>query len=254
MSMLVNEIHIYNRSIFRRNLQTNHINDDRYIFLWRDNQICPVDVVDRCNLGLIPSSELSWPIACRTLRSEDSRFHGLLDIIRNLRPTKQNELRILLLGLDNAGKTTLLKVLASEDITNITPTQGFNIKSVQSTGFKLNVWDIGGQRKIRPYWRNYFENTDVLIYVIDSSDRKRFDETNQELFELLEEEKLHDVPLLVFANKQDLLNAAKASDITDGLSLHQIRDRPWQIQGCSAYTKEGVKEGLEWVSKTVTKK
>jgi hypothetical protein len=61
------------------------------------------------------------------------------------------------------------------------------------------------------------------------------------LAELLEEEKLRGVPLLIFANKQDLLNAAKASDITDGLSLHQIRDRPWQIQGCSAYTKEGVK-------------
>lgn len=73
------------------------------------------------------------------------------------------ELRLLLLGLDNAGKTTLLKKLASEDIAHITPTQGFNIKSVQSEGFKLNVWDIGGQRKIRPYWRNYFENTDVLV-------------------------------------------------------------------------------------------
>lgn len=72
-------------------------------------------------------------------------------------------MRILLLGLDNAGKTTLLKHLANEDINHITPTQGFNIKSVQSTGFKLNVWDIGGQRKIRPYWRNYFENTDVLV-------------------------------------------------------------------------------------------
>ena len=60
-------------------------------------------------------------------------------------------------GLDNAGKTTLLKTLASEDVSQITPTQGFNIKSVQSDGFKLNVWDIGGQRKIRPYWRNYFE-------------------------------------------------------------------------------------------------
>ena len=59
--------------------------------------------------------------------------------------------------------------------------QGFNIKSVQSEGFKLNVWDIGGQRKIRPYWRNYFENTDVLIYVIDSADQKRFEETGQEL-------------------------------------------------------------------------
>ncbi|VDK83576.1 unnamed protein product, partial [Litomosoides sigmodontis] len=80
-------------------------------------------------------------------------------------------------SLDNAGKTTILKNLASEDIRHITPTQGFNIKSVVSDDVKLNVWDIGGQRKIRPYWKNYFENTDVLIYVIDSCDRKRFDET-----------------------------------------------------------------------------
>lgn len=80
-----------------------------------------------------------------------------------MKSSPDKELRILLLGLDNAGKTTLLKKLASEDVTHITPTQGFNIKSVQTDGFKLNVWDIGGQRKIRPYWRNYFENTDVLV-------------------------------------------------------------------------------------------
>ncbi|CAF0841856.1 unnamed protein product [Didymodactylos carnosus] len=176
---------------------------------------------------------------------------GLLSLLRKLRSNPQDELRILLLGLDNAGKTTLLKVLASEDISHITPTQGFNIKSVASNGFKLNVWDIGGQRRIRPFWRNYFENTDVLIYVIDSADRKRFEETSLELSELLEEEKLVNVPLLVFANKQDLLNAATSSEITDGLALHTIRDRSWQIQGCSAYTKEGVTDGLEWVSKTV---
>ena len=82
---------------------------------------------------------------------------GLLSILRKLKSSPEKELRILLLGLDNAGKTTLLKQLASEDVSHITPTQGFNIKSVQSEGFKLNVWDIGGQRKIRPYWRNYFE-------------------------------------------------------------------------------------------------
>ena len=100
---------------------------------------------------------------------------------RKLKSSPDRELRILLLGLDNAGKTTILKTLASEDISTITPTQGFNIKSVQSEGFKLNVWDIGGQRKIRPYWRNYFDNTDILIYVIDSADTKRFEETEQEL-------------------------------------------------------------------------
>nr|XP_054493627.1 ADP-ribosylation factor-like protein 3 isoform X3 [Agelaius phoeniceus] len=117
---------------------------------------------------------------------------------------------------------------------------GFNIKSVQSQGFKLNVWDIGGQRKIRPYWRNYFENTDILIYVIDSADRKRFEETGQELAELLDEEKLSGVPVLIFANKQDLLTAAPASEIAEGLNLHTIRDRVWQIQSCSALSGEGV--------------
>ncbi|KAH8875039.1 ADP-ribosylation factor-like protein 3 [Schistosoma japonicum] len=91
---------------------------------------------------------------------------GLLNLLRRLKSKPEQELRILLLGLDNAGKTTLLKHLASEDISQTTPTQGFNIKSVQSQGFKLNVWDIGGQRKIRPYWKNYFENTDILIVQI----------------------------------------------------------------------------------------
>lgn len=90
-------------------------------------------------------------------------MQGLLSILRRFRSNPVRELRILLLGLDNAGKTTLLKKLASEDISHITPTQGFNIKSVQTEGIKLNVWDIGGQRKLRPYWRNYFANTDVLV-------------------------------------------------------------------------------------------
>ncbi|XP_036592157.1 ADP-ribosylation factor-like protein 3 isoform X2 [Trichosurus vulpecula] len=132
--------------------------------------------------------------------------------------------------------------------------EGFNIKSVQSQGFKLNVWDIGGQRKIRPYWRNYFENTDVLIYVIDSADRKRFEETGQELAELLDEEKLSGVPVLIFANKQDLLTAAPASEIAEGLNLHTIRDRVWQIQSCSALTAEGVQDGMNWVCKNVNAK
>ncbi|XP_029372349.1 ADP-ribosylation factor-like protein 3 isoform X1 [Echeneis naucrates] len=165
---------------------------------------------------------------------------GLLSILRRLKQAPEQEVRLLLLGLDNAGKTTLLKQMSAEDINHITPTQGFNIKSVQSSGFKLNVWDIGGQRKIRPYWRNYFENTDVLIYVIDSSDRKRFEETSLELAELLEEEKLAAVPLLIFANKQDLMTATPASELAESLHLHTIRDRMWQVQACSALTAEGV--------------
>uniref|UniRef100_A0A915E6M2 ADP-ribosylation factor-like protein 3 n=1 Tax=Ditylenchus dipsaci TaxID=166011 RepID=A0A915E6M2_9BILA len=98
---------------------------------------------------------------------------------------------------------------------------------------------------------NYFDNTDVLIYVIDSGDKKRFDETALELQELLEEEKLRKVPVLIFANKQDLLTAAKASEIADGLQLIKIRDRSWQIQACSAISGEGIKDGMEWISKNI---
>lgn len=107
-----------------------------------------------------------------------------MSLLRKIRPNPEKEARILLLGLDNAGKTTLLKQLASEEVTQVspwslfliylhklkyplqvTPTAGFNIKSVAAEGVKLNVWDIGGQSKIRPYWKNYFDNTDVLVSI-----------------------------------------------------------------------------------------
>ncbi|KAI1898455.1 hypothetical protein AGOR_G00072530 [Albula goreensis] len=148
---------------------------------------------------------------------------GLFSVIEKLKGSTEQELRIVLLGLDNAGKTTLLKKLASEDVNTITPTQGFNIKSVASNGMKLNVWDIGGQRKIRSFWKKYLDNTDLL-----------------ELSELVDEENLKGVPILIFANKQDLATASPASEIAEGLNLHTYRDREWQIQACSALSGEGV--------------
>ena len=114
---------------------------------------------------------------------------GLLEFLKNLRKTDK-EARILVLGLDNAGKTCCLKRLSEEDTKNVMPTKGFNIKSLSQEGFKLNMWDIGGQTSIRPYWRNYFQETDAVLYVVDSADRKRLEETGLELSLLLEEVKL----------------------------------------------------------------
>eukprot|EP01039_Chlorochromonas_danica_P010961 gene10961-12187_t len=171
---------------------------------------------------------------------------GLLTLLRKLKKSDQ-EARLLVLGLDNSGKTTILKKLSDEDISQIMPTQGFNIKSLMHDGFKLNVWDIGGQKSIRPYWRNYYDQTDALVYVIDSADRRRMEETSVELQQLLDEEKLSHVPLLVLANKQDLLNALSPAEITAELNLNELRDRTWNILPCSAKTGEGLQESMEWL-------
>eukprot|EP00744_Colponema_vietnamica_P007381 GILI01010629.1.p1 GENE.GILI01010629.1~~GILI01010629.1.p1 ORF type:complete len:206 (+),score=48.25 GILI01010629.1:74-619(+) len=177
----------------------------------------------------------------------------LAALLRRFRKPER-EVRLLVLGLDNAGKTTILKKLADEDITHIMPTQGFNIKSVSHHGLKLNVWDVGGQRAIRPYWKNYFDGAEALIFVVDSSDRRRLEETTSELVQLLSEDKLAGIPLLVFANKQDLIQAVPANEIADLLNLHAIRDRPWQIQACSGKSGEGLEDGLEYIANTITSK
>merc|ERR1719161_2937735 len=105
---------------------------------------------------------------------------GLLNLLRTLKRTDK-QARILVLGLDNSGKTTILKALSEEDISTIMPTQGFNIKSLTQDGFKLNVWDIGGQKAIRPYWKNYYKNTDSLVFVVDSADKRRLKEAAEQL-------------------------------------------------------------------------
>ena len=177
---------------------------------------------------------------------------GLLSTLRGLKKT-EGEMRVLMLGLDNSGKTTALKQLAGEDINTITPTQGFNIKSVQTEGIKLNMWDIGGQKHIRPYWKNYYPNTDGIIYIVDSSDNRRFDEAAEELEDLTGQEDLEGVPILVLANKQDLLNSANAAAVMEALELTSLKGRWIHVEGCSAKTGEKLSEGLEKLTEQINK-
>lgn len=158
-----------------------------------------------------------------------------------------------MLGLDNAGKTTILKGLAGEDPSHVMPTQGFNIKGVSKDGVTLNMWDIGGQKTIRPYWSNYFDGSDGLIFVVDSSDNRRLEESAMELRDLLAEDKLANVPLLVFANKQDLSTAVQdTSELLEAMGLdrdgHFAGERTWTIVACSAKSGEGLQEGLDWLT------
>ena len=113
---------------------------------------------------------------------------GLLTIIKKLKRVEK-ETRLLILGLDNAGKTTIVAKLSGQDTSFISPTLGFNISTLTQSDYKLNLWDIGGQKSIRSYWRNYFESTDGLVWVVDSGDRlDRLLDCKKELHSLLLEE------------------------------------------------------------------
>ncbi|RNA21446.1 ADP-ribosylation factor 2 [Brachionus plicatilis] len=171
---------------------------------------------------------------------------GLLTILKKMKQ-EEKEMRILMLGLDNAGKTTILKKFNGEDINTISPTLGFNIKTLEHKNFKLNVWDVGGQKSLRSYWRNYFESTDGLVWVVDSADKLRMADCKQELHSLLQEERLAGATLLVFANKQDIPGSLTSEEIRKLLDLDNITTHHWQIQGCSAVTGENLVEGIDWL-------
>ncbi|KAF8033523.1 hypothetical protein BT93_D2196 [Corymbia citriodora subsp. variegata] len=114
--------------------------------------------------------------------------------------------------------------------------------------YTLNIWDVGGQKTIRSYWRNYFEQTDGLIWVVDSSDLRRLDDCKMELDNLLKEERLSGASLLIFANKQDIKGALTPAEIAKVLNLEAMdKTRHWKIVGCSAYTGEGLLEGFDWL-------
>eukprot|EP00928_Gymnodinium_smaydae_P040535 TRINITY_DN2747_c0_g1_i1.p1 TRINITY_DN2747_c0_g1~~TRINITY_DN2747_c0_g1_i1.p1 ORF type:complete len:206 (-),score=43.34 TRINITY_DN2747_c0_g1_i1:67-621(-) len=171
---------------------------------------------------------------------------GLLKILRKMKQ-QEKEIRILMVGLDNAGKTTILKKFNGESIDTISPTLGFNIKTLEYEGYKLNIWDVGGQKTIRSYWRNYFEATDGLVWVVDSADRERLADCKAELHQILQEERLAGATLLIFANKQDLPGALPPAEIRDFLALDDGMRRHWCILGCSAYTGEGLLDGVRWL-------
>jgi len=163
-------------------------------------------------------------------------------------------MRILMVGLDAAGKTTILYKLKLGEIVTTIPTIGFNVETVEYKNINFTVWDVGGQDKIRPLWRHYFQNTQGLIFVVDSNDRERINEAHEELNKMLNEDELREAAVLIFANKQDLPNAMSVAEITDKLGLHSLRSRKWYIQSTCATSGDGLYEGLDWLSNVLSGK
>ncbi|GKT23306.1 ADP-ribosylation factor 2 [Aduncisulcus paluster] len=169
----------------------------------------------------------------------------------------KKEFRIVMVGLDAAGKTTILYKLKLGDIVTTIPTIGFNVETVEYRKINFTVWDVGGQHKIRPLWRHYYQGANAIIYVVDSNDRdpERLEEAREELHRMLAEEDLREACLLVFANKQDLPNALSPEDLAKHLQIYEIRgERPVYMQAACAKTGEGLYQGFDWLRDQLMKK
>ncbi|KAF6014777.1 hypothetical protein HII12_001194 [Brettanomyces bruxellensis] len=181
---------------------------------------------------------------------------GLLSIIRKQK-LKEKEIRVLMLGLDNSGKTTIVKSLLHKDIKAISPTMGFNIDTVNYGGFNINIWDIGGQTSLRTFWYNYFEKTDFLVWVIDASSLHRLSENFTEFEKVLQEDRIAGCELLILINKIDTYNGDQEKlkkHVVETLQLDKIRNHKWQLLCCSAYSGENLQDALNWIVRSYENK
>ncbi|XP_062587604.1 uncharacterized protein LOC134249252 [Saccostrea cucullata] len=160
--------------------------------------------------------------------------------------------RIIMLGLDNSGKTTILyKLKLNEHIRDI-PTVGFNVETLSPVkGVTFTVFDVGGQERLRSLWRHYYQGSEGLVYVVDSNDRERIEESRKELFGILQDDDMNGVPVVIIANKQDLPNAIRTPEMTEMMCLHKLTSRKWFIQSAVATTGEGIYESMKELSAMV---
>eukprot|EP01104_Vermistella_antarctica_P009686 TRINITY_DN250_c0_g3_i1.p1 TRINITY_DN250_c0_g3~~TRINITY_DN250_c0_g3_i1.p1 ORF type:complete len:175 (+),score=30.73 TRINITY_DN250_c0_g3_i1:227-751(+) len=158
------------------------------------------------------------------------------------------EMRVLMLGLDAAGKTTILYKLKLGQGVSTIPTVGFNVETVTFKKVKFNVWDVGGQDKIRPLWRHYYAGTQALVFVVDSADRDRIDEARQELHRIINDREMKEAILLVLANKNDLPNVMDTEEVAERLELSKLKDRSCFVQSTCAVSGDGLLDGLTWLN------
>lgn len=184
---------------------------------------------------------------------------GLLSIIKKQK-AKDHEIRVLMLGLDNAGKTTIVTSILGLPISTVSPTMGFEIKTIPYNGFNLNIWDIGGQTTLRGFWGNYFDKTDIVVWVIDCLSLERLNESFTELKQkVIEQDRLTGIKLLILINKVDLYGKSSTEDgevkslvenIASLLKLHEhVPDKSsWEILPVSGKSGYGIHDVLNWLT------
>jgi len=176
---------------------------------------------------------------------------GLLDKISNLLSSKKKDANVLIVGLDNSGKSSIINHFKNSDLkaVSINPTVGFNVEKFTVKSLNLTCNDMSGQTRYRNLWEHYYGETDGIVFVVDSSDRMRIVVSKEELSSMLDHPVLknRNVPILFFANKIDIKTSINLNDIRKELELESIRNKSWHIFECSAHNGNGIENGFEWL-------
>lgn len=159
----------------------------------------------------------------------------------------QKRFKITIIGLDNAGKTTALYRLLNGVVVNTQPTVGSNVETIEHNNVRLQCWDLAGQTAFRKGWNTFFQGTDAILFIVDSSDRARIGEARSELFRVLEDDVTEKCCVLVLANKQDLPNCLSLNEVMENLQLSDIKEHEWSILPACSLTGQGLDEAVDWL-------
>ncbi|CDW85096.1 adp-ribosylation factor [Stylonychia lemnae] len=163
---------------------------------------------------------------------------------------EKREFKLVIIGLDAAGKTTILNKMRFDEYINSAPTIGVNTEDIQVKNINIKVFDLAGQEKMRNVWKYYYSSIEGIIFVLDSGDTQRIMEAKDEIQNLLTNDEAKQVPILIFANKQDLPNAIRGPEMTDMLGLVEYVNKKTptvKVQESSAVQDRGLLEGFEWI-------
>ena len=178
---------------------------------------------------------------------------GLLSLLRKVK-MREHEVKLLFIGLDNSGKTSIINLFLENQNDSVSPTQGFNIYNTQKNDYNISLWDLSGAPATRSSWHSFFEGSDGIIFVLDGADKARFEEAKKELDSALSRDRTNTFSWLLLVNKQDVPGCSLSQDITELFNLSQYAQKRLNVMECSASTGEGVVDALNWLLNDIVTK